>query len=81
MGGVTVWKAWGGGWDWCEHKHATWEDATACAAATHRAAVVDMSTAVIRPDGSFEFSALNREMYASGGETVDLSAFFPKPGR
>lgn len=72
---MTGYKAWGGEWDWCEHEHATWDDAAECAKATKRAMVVDMRTAQTLPDGSFAFTALNHTAYSTGGEVVDLSAY------
>jgi len=72
----VTWKSWGGGLDFCEHGH-TREGAEACARATGRAMIVDMRTMDAGADG-LRFTALNVEPYTSGGETVDLSAFFAK---
>jgi hypothetical protein len=79
---MTGWKAWGGEWGWCEHEHATWDEAAACAEATGRAMVVDASTVVFDEErGTVEFKALNRDVYATGGETVDLSGVIRRAGR
>ncbi len=76
VGGGMTWKAYGGGWDFCEHAH-TQEAAIACAIASGMAGVVDMSTVLVE-NGAVRFTAENVRPYSSGGETVDVSAFMPE---
>jgi len=69
------WEAYGGAFDFCGHRHTSWEEAARCAKESRRATVVDLDAITVLPDGTWEFAALSVNAYASGGETVDLSEF------